>query len=141
MKVGFVSLGCPKNQLDTEVMLREVLDAGYEITPEETEADIIIINTCAFTESAKQESIDTILDAAWLKKNAQCKGLIVTGCLSQRYRSEIAKELPECDAVLGVASIHDIVEAVKSVEKKKYFEKYGLLKHINSAASSKVISV
>ena len=69
MKIGFVSLGCPKNQLDTEVMLHEVLQAGYEITPEETEADIVIINTCAFIESAKQEAIDNILDIAWLKKH------------------------------------------------------------------------
>ena len=124
-KIGFISLGCPKNLIDTEIMLNELYTAGYEITPEETEADIIIINTCAFTESAKQESIDTILDAAWLKKNAKCKGLIVTGCMSERYRGELKKELPECDAVLGIASIHDIVEAVKAVEKKKTFEKYG----------------
>ena len=124
-KIGFISLGCPKNLIDTEIMLNELYTAGYEITPEETEADIIIINTCAFTESAKQESIDTILDAAWLKKNAKCKGLIVTGCMSERYREELKKELPECDAVLGIASIHDIVDAVKSVEKKKFFEKYG----------------
>lgn len=124
-KIGFISLGCPKNLIDTEIMLNKLYTAGYEITPEETEADIIIINTCAFTENAKQESIDTILDAAWLKTNANCRGLIVTGCLSQRYKGELVKELPECDAVLGVASIHDIVEAVESVEKKVFFEKYG----------------
>ena len=124
-KVGFISLGCPKNLIDTEIMLCELYNAGYEITPEETEADIIIINTCAFTESAKQESIDSILDAAWLKSNAQCKGLVVTGCLAQRYQSELKKELPECDAVIGVASIHDIVKAVKAVEKKKFYESYG----------------
>ena len=124
-KIGFISLGCPKNLIDTEIMLNKLYTAGYEITPEETEADIIIVNTCAFTESAKQESIDTILDAAWLKKNAKCKGLIVTGCMSERYKGELIKELPECDAVLGIASIHDIVDAVKAVEKKKFFEKYG----------------
>ncbi|MBQ7968976.1 MAG: 30S ribosomal protein S12 methylthiotransferase RimO [Clostridia bacterium] len=124
-KIGFISLGCPKNLIDTEIMLNELYTAGYEITPEETEADIIIINTCAFTESAKQESIDTILDAAWLKTNAKCKGLIVTGCMSERYREELKKELPECDAVIGIAAIHDIVEAVKAVEKNKFFEKYG----------------
>ena len=124
-KVGFISLGCPKNLIDTEIMLNTLYNAGYEITPEETEADIIIINTCAFTQSAKQESIDSILDAAWLKTNAKCKGLVVTGCLSERYRSELKKELPECDAVIGVAAIHDIVDAVKAVEKGKAFEKYG----------------
>ena len=82
MKIGFISLGCPKNQLDTEVMLHEVLSAGHEITPDETQADIVIINTCAFIESAKKEAIDNILDIAWLKKHAQLKGIIVTGCMS-----------------------------------------------------------
>ena len=125
MKVGFVSLGCPKNQLDTEVMLHEVLQAGYEITPEETEADIVIVNTCAFIESAKQEAIDNILDVAWLKKHNDLQAIIVTGCLAERYREEIFKELPEVDALLGVGSIHNIVEAIKAVEtkagrKKKY---------------------
>ena len=125
MKIGFVSLGCPKNQLDTEVMLHEVLQAGYEITPEETEADIVIINTCAFIESAKQEAIDNILDIAWLKKHNNLQAIIVTGCLAERYREEIFKELPEVDALLGVGSIHNIVEAIKAVEtkagrKKKY---------------------
>ena len=125
MKVGFVSLGCPKNQLDTEVMLHEVLQAGYEITPEETEADIVIINTCAFIESAKQEAIDNILDVAWLKKHNNLQAIIVTGCLAVRYREEIFTELPEVDALLGVGSIHNIVEAIKAVEtkagrKKKY---------------------
>lgn len=115
MKIGFISLGCPKNRCDTEVMLKELVDAGYEITPEETEADIIVINTCAFIESAKRESIDNILDIAWLKTNKQLKGIIVTGCLTERYRDEILKEFPEVDAVLGVGSIHNIVEAVKSV--------------------------
>ena len=118
MKIGFISLGCPKNQLDTEVMLHELLEAGYEITPEETEADIIIVNTCAFIESSKKESIDNILDVAWLKKNAKLKGIIVTGCMTERYREEVLTEFPEVDAVLGVGSIHKIVEAVQSVEKR-----------------------
>jgi len=124
-KIGFISLGCPKNLIDTKIMLNELYKAGYEITPEESEADIIIINTCAFTESAKQESIDNILDASWLKENANCKGIIVTGCLAERYKGEIVKEIPECDALMGVASIHDIVDVVKSVENKKFVEKYG----------------
>ena len=119
MKVGFVSLGCPKNQLDTEVMLHEVLQAGYEITPEETEADVVIINTCAFIESAKKEAIDNILDIAWLKKHAHLRAIIVTGCLAERYRDEILTELPEVDAVLGVGSIHNIVEAIETVMKGK----------------------
>lgn len=112
IKVGFVSLGCPKNQLDTEVMLAHVAEAGYTITPEESEADVVIVNTCAFIESAKREAIDNILDVAWLKKNAQLKALIVTGCLPERYRDEVLTDMPEVDAVLGVGSIHHIVEAI-----------------------------
>ena len=119
MKIGFISLGCPKNQLDTEVMLNELRLAGYEITPNETEADIIVVNTCAFIEAAKRESIDNILDAAWLKKNHTLHGLIVTGCMAERYRDEVLKEFPEVDAVLGVGSIHDIVDAVREVGKGK----------------------
>ena len=119
MKIGFVSLGCPKNQLDTEVMLHEILAAGYEITPEDIEADVIIVNTCAFIESAKQEAIDNILDVAWLKKHRKLKAIIVTGCLAERYGEEIFKELPEVDAVLGVGSIHNIVEAIEAVTVKK----------------------
>ena len=119
MKVGFVSLGCPKNQLDTEVMLHEVATAGYEITPEETEADVVIINTCGFIESAKQEAIENILDIAWLKKNHRLKAIVVTGCLAERYRESILEEFPEVDAVLGVGSIHHIVEAIEAVTLKK----------------------
>ena len=119
MKVGFVSLGCPKNQLDTEVMLHEVLSAGYEITPEETEADVVIINTCGFIENAKKEAIDNILDIAWLKKNRDLKAIIVTGCLAERYRESILDEFEEVDAVLGVGSIHNIVEAIEAVTVKK----------------------
>ena len=115
MKIGFISLGCPKNQLDTEVMLHEIASNGHEITPEETEADIVIINTCAFIESAKKEAIDNILDIAWLKKHHSLKGIIVTGCMAERYGKEILEEFPEVDAVLGVGSIHNICEAVDHV--------------------------
>ena len=121
MKVGFVSLGCPKNQLDTEVMLYKLVEAGYEITPDETEADVVIINTCGFIESAKKESIDNILDIAWLKEHRSLKGIIVTGCLAERYRDSILEEFPEVDAVLGVGSIHNIKDAVACVlDGKKY---------------------
>ena len=119
MKVGFVSLGCPKNQLDTEVMLHEVASAGYEITPEETEADVVIINTCGFIESAKKEAIDNILDIAWLKKHRSLRAIVVTGCLAERYREQLLDEFPEIDAVLGVGSIHNIVEAIEAVTVKK----------------------
>ena len=121
MKIGFVSLGCPKNQLDAEVMLHELVMAGYELTADETEADVVIINTCGFIESAKKEAIDNILDIAWLKENRDLKGLIVTGCLAERYRNTILEEFPEVDAVLGVGSIHNIVEAVgKVLDGEKY---------------------
>ena len=114
-KIGFISLGCPKNQVDTEVMLRELIEAGYELTAEDAEAEIMIINTCAFIDDAKKESIDNILDVAWLKENGSLKGIIVCGCLAERYREEIFTEMPEVDALVGVGSIHDIVEAVGRV--------------------------
>ena len=120
-KIGFVSLGCPKNLLDTEVMLSELNAAGYEITAEETEADIIILNTCGFIKEAKTEAIDNILDIAWLKKNASLKGRIVTGCLVQRYGQEILDEFPEVDGILSVGAIHEIVNAVRTVEKGEKF--------------------
>lgn len=131
MKIGFVSLGCPKNLLDTEVMLSELNKAGYEITAEETEADVIILNTCGFIKEAKQEAIDNILDIAWLKENAKLKGLIVTGCLVQRYGEEILKEFPEVDAIISVGAIHDIVEAIERVEKG---ERFSILKAPEEAA-------
>ena len=106
VKVGFVSLGCSKNLMDTEVMLAKLVKAGYQIVPQDIDADIIIINTCAFIESAKQEAIDNILDVAWLKEHRKLKGIVVTGCLAERYQTEIFKEIPEVDAVLGVGSIH-----------------------------------
>ncbi len=120
-KIGFISLGCPKNQIDTEVMLKELSDAGYEITGEEIEADIIIVNTCAFIESAKKEAIDNILDVAWLKKHRHLKGIICCGCLAERYREQVFEELPEVDAVVGTGSIHKIAEAVKEVWEGRKF--------------------
>lgn len=113
-KVGFISLGCSKNLCDTEVMLHHIAEAGYEITPEDTEADVVVINTCAFIDSAKRESIDNILDVAWLKEHRSLKGIVVCGCMAERYREELFEEMPEIDAVLGVGGIHKIVEAVRS---------------------------
>lgn len=119
--IGFISLGCPKNQIDTEVMLHELVTAGYEITPQDIDADIIIVNTCAFIESAKKEAIDNILDVAWLKENKNLKGIICCGCLAQRYKEQIFEQLPEVDAVVGTGSIHDIVKAVEDVWNGKKF--------------------
>ena len=93
-KIGFVSLGCSKNLVDTEVMLRHLHDRGYEITPDEAEAEIIIVNTCGFIESAKKESIDNILDLASLKDGGKCKYIIATGCLVVRYGDDGKRELP-----------------------------------------------
>ncbi len=114
-KIGFVSLGCSKNLVDTEVMLRCLHDAGYEITPDETEADVIVVNTCGFIESAKQESIDNILDLAWLKEHRNLRGIIATGCLVERYREQVLREMPEVDALVGVGSLHRIAEAADAV--------------------------
>lgn len=124
VKVGFVSLGCSKNLVDTETMLARLSSAGFEITPEETEADVIVINTCAFIESAKKESIDSILDIAWLKEHRSLKGIVVTGCLAERYRDDVLREIPEVDAVLGVGGEEKIVEAVNSVLENNKFTDY-----------------
>ena len=114
-KVGFVSLGCCKNLVDTEVMLHNLHSAGFEITPDEEEAEIIVINTCGFIESAKQEAIDSILDAAQLKEWGKCRHIIATGCLVERYREEVMRELPEVDALVGIGSLDDIADACMAV--------------------------
>ena len=114
-KVGMVSLGCPKNQMDAELMLARLRDAGYEITAESGLADVVVVNTCGFIEDAKKEAIDNILEFAQLKKEGQIRGIVVTGCLAQRYQDELARELPECDGVLGLGANADIVEAVDTV--------------------------
>ena len=113
-KVGFISLGCCKNLVDTEVMLHNLHSAGFEITPNEEEAEIIVINTCGFIESAKQEAIDNILDAASLKEWGKCRHIIATGCLVERYREEVMKELPEIDALVGIGSLDDIAAACEA---------------------------
>jgi ribosomal protein S12 methylthiotransferase len=113
MKIGFLSLGCPKNLVDGEVMLGMARDAGHEITPSAAEADVIVVNTCAFIDSAKQESIDAILEMAGHKKDGACARLVVTGCLAERYREELQKEIPEIDAVLGTGDVPHILEALQ----------------------------
>lgn len=114
-KIGFVSLGCSKNLVDTEVMLRKLYDRGFELTPDEAEAEILVVNTCGFIESAKRESIETILDLARLKSDGKCKYIIATGCLVERYREEVMNELPEVDALVGVGSIAKIADAAEAV--------------------------
>ncbi len=123
-KIGFVSLGCSKNLVDTEVMLHKINSAGYEIVSEDIDADIIIVNTCGFIESAKQESIDNILDLAWLKENRNLRGIIATGCLTERYREQVFEQLPEVDAIIGVGSLDKIVDAIKAVERGERYSSF-----------------
>ncbi len=111
-KIGWFSLGCPKNLVDTEVMLGLLRKAGHSITPDRSEADVIVINSCSFIEASKRESIETILEAAELKKTGRCRKLIVTGCLAERYPGEILADLTEVDAVLGTNQLQEIVRAV-----------------------------
>ena len=109
MKVGLISLGCPKNLVDSEVMLGLAREAGHELTRDASQAEVLVVNTCAFIDSAKQESIDAILEMARHKKDGACQRLIVTGCLAERYREELRAEMPEIDAVLGTGEVPDIV--------------------------------
>src|SRR6187402_2286692 len=110
-KVGFVSLGCPKNLVDSEVMMGQLSEAGYEITNSSEDADTVVVNTCGFIESAKQESIDAILDATSLKASGNAKRVIVAGCLVERYRDDLMKELPDVDAFIGTSQVNDILKA------------------------------
>lgn len=127
--VGMVSLGCPKNQMDAELMLARLQNAGYTITADSSKADVVIINTCGFIADAKREAIDTILEFGALKQEGRIRGIVVTGCLAQRYREEILRELPECDVVLGLGANGDIVEAVKLAEKNQKFQNFPDLSH------------
>ncbi|HEX7780285.1 MAG TPA: hypothetical protein VF424_13655, partial [Vicinamibacterales bacterium] len=112
MKLGFLSLGCPKNLVDGEVMLGLAREAGHEITPDASSADVIVVNTCAFIDTAKEESIDAILEMAELKRQGSCKRLVVTGCLAERYRDQLRAEIPEIDVVLGTNEVPEITRAI-----------------------------
>ena len=120
MKILFISLGCDKNLVDTEVMLGLLASRGYEMTDDETQADIIVINTCCFIHDAKEESIQNILDMAEYKKEGKVKALIVTGCLAERYRQEILDEIPEVDEVLGTTAYDKILDAVDQALEGKH---------------------
>lgn len=111
-KVALISLGCPKNLVNSEQMLYLLCEAGYDVVPEPSQSDCVVVNTCGFIESAKTEAIDTIIEMGELKKRGKTKALVVTGCLAERYKDEILKELPEIDCVLGTGSYDDIVTAV-----------------------------
>lgn len=121
MKILFISLGCDKNLVDSEVMLGLLASRGYEMIDDEQEADIIVVNTCCFIHDAKQESVDNILEMAEYKKTGKLKALIVTGCLAERYRQEIIDEIPEVDAVLGTTAYDKILDAVDEALDGKHF--------------------
>ena len=116
MKVGFVSLGCPKNLVDSEVMMGQLAEHGHELTPHPDQADVLVVNTCSFIDPAKKESVDTILEMAEYKKIGRAKKLIVAGCLVERYRDQIQKEMPEVDAVIGTNEIEQIVPLCEGLE-------------------------
>jgi len=113
MKIGFLSLGCPKNLVDGEVMLGIAQQAGHELTNDAADADVLVVNTCAFIDAAKQESIDAILEMAQQKANGRCSRLVVTGCLAERYRDELKREIPEIDATLGTGEVEQILAAIE----------------------------
>ncbi len=125
IRVGMVSLGCTKNQVDAERMLYKIQAAGYEIVSDAALADITIVNTCGFIESAKQEAIETILEFAELKKEGKIKKIIITGCLAERYREEVAKEIPEADAVIGIGCNEDIIDVIDHILANEHVVRFG----------------
>ncbi len=124
MRILFISLGCDKNLVDSEHMLGYLTDRGFEITDDETQADVIVVNTCCFIHDAKEESINTILEMAEYRKEGSCKALIVTGCLAQRYKQEIIDEITEVDAVLGTTSTDEILKAIEEILEGEKFTSF-----------------
>lgn len=140
MNILFVSLGCDKNLVDTEVMLGLLKKAGHNITNDETEADIVVINTCCFIHDAKEESIQTILEMCELKKTANVKGVLVTGCLAQRYRDEILEEIPEVDVLIGTTGYDDIVQAVEQMAQGKISHIYKDINYLPNKHVTRVVT-
>lgn len=140
MKILFVSLGCDKNLVDTEFMIGTLKAAGHTFTNEEQEAEAIVINSCCFINDAKEESINTILEMAEYKDNGNCKALIVTGCLAERYRDEIIKEIPQVDAILGTNSYEDIAKALEEVQKGSRYEEYQSLEGLPAHHASRLLT-
>ena len=116
-KIGMISLGCPKNQVDSEMLLSSLCDEGFQIVPEAEQADVVIINTCGFIDDAKKEAIDNILYAAELKNDGVIKGIVVTGCLAERYKEEVMNEIPDVDACIGIGANGKIAEVCRQVLK------------------------
>src|SRR2546427_326310 len=125
LKVGFISLGCPKNLVDSEVMMGELVSRGHELTSQPDQADVLVVNTCSFIDPAKKESIDTILEMAEYKRSGRARRLIVAGCLVERYRGDIQKSMPEVDAVIGTNELSRIVSICEGLpEAPKPIEPY-----------------
>src|SRR5215510_10002296 len=119
MKVHFTTLGCPKNQVDSELMLGMLTAAGHEITDRAEAAECLVVNTCAFIDRAREESVNTILELAQLKERGRARSLIVTGCLSQRYGVEIGSEIPEVNAILGTSDLDRIIEVIGQADGRR----------------------
>jgi len=122
MKIGLVNLGCPKNQVDSEIMLGLLREAEFEFTSNEEEAEIIVVNTCGFIDSAKEESITTLIDLGRLKTEGRCRLLIAAGCLPQRYKEELLKEMPEIDVIAGTGSFEDVITICKEFRDKQFLQ-------------------
>ena len=140
MKVLFISLGCDKNLVDSEFMLGKLTKHKFTVTDDEQEADIIVVNTCCFIHDAKEESIQSILDMAQYRTSGSCKALIVCGCLAERYRDEILKEIPEVDAVLGTNSTEQICDAIEKVLLGNKYEAYEPLTGIEIHEAKRSVS-
>lgn len=140
IQILFVSLGCDKNLVDSEVMLGLLQEKGYSITNEEKEADVAVINTCCFIHDAKEESIESIIEMGRLKQTGKLKALVITGCLAERYKEEIRNELPEVDAVLGTTSTESIVEAVEEVLSGKRYEHFEDIHYLPPSHEKRVIT-
>ena len=139
-KLLFISLGCDKNLVDSEFMIGMLTAEGVILCDDETEADIIIINSCCFINDAKEESINTILEMAEYKKNGNCKALIVTGCLSQRYQDEIKTEIPEVDAILGTNSYDSICEAVNEALNQHFYKNVATLEGLPKITNKRTVT-
>ena len=140
MKVLFISLGCDKNLVDSEEMLGLLRDRGYEITDDETEADVIAINTCCFIHDAKEESIQSILEMAEYRKQGRCKVLLVTGCMAQRYQKEIRQEIPEVDVGLGTTSFEKIVDALDSAFRGIPYEDFESIDYLPMVSADRILT-
>src|SRR5215470_11539575 len=138
VRIGFVSLGCPKNLVDSEVMMGMLATGGAQITPRAEEADVIVVNTCSFIDTAKQESVNTILEMAQHKISGRAKKLVVAGCLVERYRHEIQKNIPEVDAVVGTGELEHILAAagIEPAPRQDRAENNSPFVILNSAASA-----